>query len=285
MRRIAGLKDLASQYDSLLCDVWGVVHNGVGAFPKAVEALRRFREAAGPVVLVTNAPRPNAPIREQLQRLGVPDDAYDDVVTSGDVTRSVITPRPKTRIFHLGPERDLSLYDGLDISLVGEEEAELLSCTALLDDTVETPEDYRALLGRFVGRKIRMVCANPDLVVERGNQLVYCAGALARLYAELGGEAVLVGKPHAPIYAAAKERIATFSGSRILAVGDGLPTDIRGAVENGIPVLFVTGGIHAADFGDHANPDEERIAARLSAEGLRVAAYIPTLAWDGEGQR
>jgi len=280
MRRIAGLKDLAGQYDALLCDVWGVLHNGVGAFPKAVEALRRFRETTGPVVLVTNAPRPNPPIREQLRRLGVPDDAYDDVVTSGDVTRKVITPHPGTRIFHLGPERDLSLYDGLDISLVAEEEAELLSCTALVDDTLETPEDYRAQLGRFVDRGIRMVCANPDLVVERGDRLVYCAGALARLYAELGGEAILVGKPHAPIYAAARERIATLGGARILAVGDGLPTDIRGAVDNGIPVLFVTCGIHAADFGDHGNPDEQRLIARLNAEGLRVVAYIPNLVWD-----
>ena len=285
MRRIAGLKDLAGQYDSLLCDVWGVLHNGVRAFPNAVEALRRFREAAGLVVLITNAPRPRTPIQDQLQRLGVPDDAYDGIVTSGDVTRSVITPHPRTRIFHLGPERDLSLYEGLDVSLVAETEAELLSCTGLLDDTVETPDDYRALLGRLVGRNIRMVCANPDLVVERGDRLVYCAGALARLYIELGGEAILVGKPHAPIYAAATERIIALGGSRILAVGDGLPTDIRGAVDNEIPVLFVTGGIHAADFGDHATPDEGRVAARLRAEGLRVAAYIPALAWDEAGGR
>ena len=285
MRRIAGLKDLAGQYDSLLCDVWGVLHNGVRAFPKAVEALRRFRETAGLVVLITNAPRPSTPIQDQLQRLGVPDDAYDAIVTSGDVTRSVITPHPRTRIFHLGPERDLSLYEGLDVSLVVETEAELLSCTGLLDDTIETPDDYRALLGRLVGRNIRMVCANPDLVVERGDRLVYCAGALARLYVELGGEAILVGKPHAPIYAAAKKQIAALGGSKILAVGDGLPTDIRGAVDNGIPVLFVTGGIHAADFGDHATPDEGRVAARLTAEGLHVAAYVPALAWEEAGGR
>jgi len=280
MRRIAGLKDLAGQYDSLLCDVWGVLHNGVRAFPNAVEALRCFRETAGPVVLITNAPRPRAPIQNQLRQLGVPDDAYDAIVTSGDVTRSVITPHPRTRIFHLGPERDLSLYEGLDVSLVSETDAELMSCTGLLDDTVETPDDYRALLGRLVGKNIRMVCANPDLVVERGDRLVYCAGALARLYVELGGDAILVGKPHAPIYAAARERIAALGGSRILAIGDGLPTDIRGAVDNEIAVLFVTGGIHAADFGDHANPDEERVAARLKAEGLRVVACIPALAWE-----
>lgn len=283
MLRIAGLKDLAGEYDSLLCDVWGVLHNGVHAFPAAVDALLRFRAAGGHVVLITNAPRPQAPIREQLTRLGVPGAAYDAVVTSGDVTRTVITPHPATKLFHIGPERDLPLYDGLDIVLVPEAEAELVSCTGLLDDTVETPEDYRALFERLVGRRLRLVCANPDLVVERGSQLVYCAGALARLYAEMGGETLLVGKPHAPIYTAAKKAVADLGGTRMLAIGDGLPTDIRGAVDNALSVLFVTGGIHAADFGPHSDPDHERVAARLQAEGLSAVAYIPSLAWDGAG--
>ncbi len=281
MRRIAGLKDLAGEYDSLLCDVWGVLHNGVRAFPAAVDALLRFRKAAGRVVLVTNAPRPHQPIREQLKLLGVPDEAYDAVVTSGDVTRKVIAARPGVRLFHLGPDRDLSFYEGLDISFVPEAEAELVSCTGLLDDTVETPDDYRGLFARLVERKLPMICANPDLVVERGDRLVYCAGALARLYGELGGEAILVGKPHPPIYVVAREKVAELGGSRILAVGDGLPTDIRGAVDNGIPVLFVTDGIHAADFGPASNPDEERVAARLKAEGLKAVAFIPSLVWDG----
>jgi HAD superfamily hydrolase (TIGR01459 family) len=280
MRRIAGLRDLAGEYDSLLCDVWGVLHNGVASFPGAVEALRNFRKSTGPVVLITNAPRPKASVGEQLQRLGVPDEAYDVIVTSGDVTRNVITPHPEVKLFHLGPERDLPLYEGLDIALVAEEEAEILCCTGLLDDTVETPEDYRALFERLIERRLRMVCANPDLVVERGSELVYCAGALACLYIELGGEAVLVGKPHAPIYVAARKQIADLGGARILAIGDGLPTDIRGAVDNDLQVLFVTGGIHAADFGDHAHPNEDRVAARLKAEGLSAAAYIPKLVWE-----
>ena len=145
-------------------------------------------------------------------------------------------------------ERDLSFYDGLDARLVAEREAELISCTGLFDDNVETPEDYRKLFERLVERRLPMVCANPDIVVERGDRLIYCAGALARLYGELGGEAILVGKPHAPIYAAAKRAVAALGGRRMLAVGDGLPTDIRGAVDNAVPVLFVTGGIHAAGF-------------------------------------
>jgi HAD superfamily hydrolase (TIGR01459 family) len=205
------------------------------------------------------------------------------LVTSGDVTRMVIAERPGARLLHIGPDRDLPFYDGLDAVCVPEAEAELVSCTGLLDDTTETPDDYRPLLERLLARGLVMVCANPDVVVERGDQLVYCAGAIANLYAEMGGEAILVGKPYAPIYDAAKRQIAELGGTRTLAVGDGLPTDIRGAAENGIPVLFVTGGIHAADFGPPSNPDGARVTARLHAEGLPAVAYLPALSWDGSG--
>ncbi len=281
MRRIAGLKELTGEYDSLLCDVWGVLHNGVAAFPPAVDALVRFREIVGPVGLVTNAPRPADSVVAQLRGLGVPDGAYDTVITSGDVTRAVIAARPGAKVLHVGPDRDDAFYEGLDIALVSEDEAEIVSCTGLLDDDTETPEDYRALFERLVARGLTMVCANPDFVVERGGHLIYCAGALARLYSELGGEAVLFGKPHAPIYDAAKREIAALKGKRILAIGDGLPTDIRGAVDNDLPALFVTGGIHAADFGSHKDPDAARVVARLHAEGLDAVAHIPALAWDG----
>ncbi|HUG61685.1 MAG TPA: TIGR01459 family HAD-type hydrolase [Methylomirabilota bacterium] len=284
MRRVGGLKDLAGAYDALLCDVWGVLHNGVAAHPAAVDALLRFRETAGPVALITNAPRPARAIREQLRSFGVPDDAYDVLVTSGDVTRMVIAERPGVRLLPVGPDRDRSFYDGLDAVIASEEEAELVACTGLVDDTSEAPDDYRPLLERLVARGLVMVCANPDIVVERGDRLVYCAGALARLYTDIGGKAVLVGKPHAPIYEAARRELAGLGGARILAVGDGLPTDIRGAVENRIPVLFVTGGIHAADFGPHDAPDEARVAARLSAEGLKAVAYLPALSWNGAGR-
>jgi HAD superfamily hydrolase (TIGR01459 family) len=284
VRRIAGLEELAGEYDSLLCDVWGVLHNGVGAFPAAVDALVRFRKDVGPVVLLTNAPRPYPSIGVQLRSLGVPDEAYDFVVTSGDVTRRKIAERAGAKLFHIGPERDLPFYEGLDLTFVAEAEAELVSCTGLFDDTVETPEDYRALLTRLAARQLPMICANPDIIVERGHTHIYCAGAIARLYSELGGEAILLGKPHAPIYVAAKQKIADLGGRRVLAIGDGLPTDIRGAVDNGLPVLFVTGGIHAADFGPASDPDGERVAARLKAEGLSAVAYIPTLTWSGKLQ-
>lgn len=285
MRRVEGLKELVGEYDSLLCDVWGVLHNGVVAFPAAVDAISRFRRAAGPVVLLTNAPRPSPSVRQQLRTLGVPDDAYDAIVTSGDVTRGLIAARPGVRLFHLGPARDEPFYDDLDVAFATEKEAELVSCTGLVDDLTETPDDYRTLFKRCIGRGLPMICANPDIVVERGDQLVFCAGALARLYAELGGEAVLAGKPHAPMYEAARAKLAEHGSRRPLAVGDGLPTDIRGAVDNGFPALFVTGGIHAADFGPADAPDGARVAARLSAEGLAAIAYIPSLRWGGAETR
>ncbi|MBA3517958.1 MAG: TIGR01459 family HAD-type hydrolase [Rhizobiales bacterium] len=280
MRRIWGLSELAASFDAVLCDVWGVLHNGLAAFPGAVEALQRFRSGGGRVVLVTNAPRPAAPIRAQLRSLGVPDDAYDALVTSGDVTRAVIAERPGAKLLHIGADRDLPFYEGLDVTLVPEADAELVSCTGLFDDEAETPGDYRALLERLAARRLTMVCANPDLVVERGDRLLYCAGALARLYEELGGEAVLVGKPHAPIYRAARRLVAELGGATILAIGDGLPTDIRGACDNGLDVLFVTGGIHSADFGPTDDPDGARVEARLSAERLSAVAFLPTLVWD-----
>lgn len=281
MRRIAGLKELAGEYDTLLCDVWGVLHNGVAAFPPAVDALVQFRRAGGRVLLITNAPRPFPSIQEQLRRLGVMDEAYDFVVTSGDVTRAVIAERPGVKLLHMGPNRDLPFYEGLDVVMAAEEEAELISCTGLRDDDFESPEDYRAELERLAARGLPMVCANPDLVVERGDKLVYCAGALARLYVELGGTAILAGKPHPPIYDAAKRHVARLGGRRVLAVGDGLPTDVRGAIDQGYDVLLVTGGIHAADFGPPGEPDKDRVSARLAAEGLSVVAYLPALAWDG----
>lgn len=280
---ISGLSEIAPRYRGVLSDVWGVVHNGVAAFRPAHEALAAFRAEGGRVVLITNAPRPAAPIHVQLAGFGVPRDAYDDIVTSGDVTRDLLASRAERRIVHIGPERDLSLYDGLDGSLVDDAAGEILSVTGLVDDDTETPEDYRGRLAAFAARRVPLVCANPDIVVERGAALIWCAGALARLYEEIGGEVIMLGKPFRPIYDAARARLAAVGGPiedrEILAIGDGLPTDIRGADAQGLDVLFVTGGIHAADFGDPARPDMGLVSARLRSEGLGAVAVMPKLAW------
>lgn len=282
---IPGLAALAPRYRAILCDVWGVLHNGVAAFPAACAALQRFRRETGaPVVLITNAPRPSPPILEQLARLGVPDDAFDAVVTSGDVTRAEILAHREAPILHIGPERDRTLFADLDVTLADETAARQVVCTGLLDDERETPEDYRPLLERLVTRDLPFLCANPDIVVERGTTLIWCAGALARLYEDLGGRVTIQGKPHPPIYKAAMERLAELTGApvareAVLAIGDGLPTDIRGAVANELDVLFITGGIHGADFGPADAPDETLIRRRLAEDGLAATAALPKLVW------
>ncbi len=281
---IKGLRQLGDRYDVALCDVWGVLHNGVAAFEGAADALRRFRlENGGTVVLITNAPRPNAPIREQLQNLGIGPDAYDDIVTSGDVTRHQILARGGAPLLHIGPQRDMSLFEGLRVQISSEENADSVVCTGLLNDTVETPDDYRAQFERLTARGAPMICANPDIVVERGDTLIWCAGALARLYEDLGGDVAIAGKPHHPIYDAALKIATKLRGSvdqsRVLAIGDGLPTDIRGAFAQKLDALFITAGIHAADFGPADAPSEDLIRNRLAEEGLNAAAAIPRLAW------
>ena len=280
IKRIGGLGDLADSYGALLCDVWGVVHNGVRAYSDAVEALCAFRESHGPVVLITNAPRPAALVERQLDELNVPRAAYDAVVTSGDVTRSAVAARLGAKVLHIGPERDLGFYDGLGVELVDQdEEAELISCTGLFDDTSESPEDYRLRFAGLAGRDLTFVCANPDIVVERGDQLIWCCGALARLYAELGGRTVLAGKPFSPIYDAALKILGEPDRANVLTIGDGLYTDIKGACDYGLDALFVTGGIHAADFGPVDDPDPAVVARRLRQDGLAAVAIIPKLKW------
>ena len=281
---ISGLRAIAPRYGAIICDVWGVLHNGVVGYAEAGEALRRFRADGRPVVLLTNAPRPAFEIERILARFGIPREAYDAIVTSGDACRGHLKREGAAAAFHIGPERDLSLFEGLPLRLVGEAEAGLLVCTGLWDDDTETPDDYRAFLRRSAERGLTMVCANPDIVVERGDRLVYCAGAIAQLYAEIGGSVVLFGKPHKPVYDIAMDTVAEIAGRRlrhdqVLAIGDALPTDVKGAWGQGIPVLMVTAGIHAADFGPADAPDPALIAKRLTIEGLEITAAIPRLAW------
>jgi HAD superfamily hydrolase (TIGR01459 family) len=283
---VDGLNALAPSYKGILCDVWGVLHNGVAAFEGAHKALRTYREeTGGKVVLITNAPRPAKQVGEMLAELGVPESTYDDIVTSGDVTRGVLEAEGKKTLLHIGPNRDQPLYWNLEATFtLNDDEAEAISCTGLADDEVETPDDYRERLQKLADRGLKMICANPDIVVERGDRLIWCAGALARLYEDLGGDVVILGKPHAPIYHAALDRLSQLAGAEVaredvLAIGDGLPTDIRGAVSQDIDVLFITAGIHASDFGPSDAPDEHLIRRRLTEEGLRARAAVPRLWW------
>ncbi|CAN5146385.1 TIGR01459 family HAD-type hydrolase [soil metagenome] len=284
---VSGLAALAPAYRALLCDVWGVVHDGARAHLPATEALVRYRRGGGKVLLITNAPRPKAGVISLLDRLGVTPDAYDDIISSGVVARGMLADRPGARILHVGPERDLPIYDGLDLVLTGEGDCDLISCTGLFDDDHETPDDYRERLARWHACGLPMLCVNPDIVVERGDRLFWCAGALAERYRELNAETIVVGKPYAPIYEAALARIAELAGtpvdkSAVLAIGDGIDTDVRGAVAQGIDALFVTGGIHAQVFGERDAPDLAKVHAYLATSGLAAHALIKRLVWEEE---
>ncbi|MGQ4275228.1 TIGR01459 family HAD-type hydrolase [Terrihabitans sp. B22-R8] len=253
-----GLSALASRYDVIFCDVWGVVHNGVAAWPSASDALVRFREGGGTVVLVSNAPRPTSAVVSMLDSLGVPRDAYDGVITSGAVTREEIDRRGVRFVHAVGPQRDEGIFEGLE--LVVPEEAQLAVVTGLDDDINEVPEDYRERLVNMQAHGLHLICANPDRVVERGNTLVWCAGAIADLYEKVGGEVLHIGKPYPGIYQRALEiaqqyRGARVSKERVLAIGDSMITDVAGANRFGVDCLFVTGGIHGADIGHPPRPD------------------------------
>jgi HAD superfamily hydrolase (TIGR01459 family) len=284
--RIRGLSDIVSGYRYILCDAWGVLHNGLTAYPAAGEALVRARAAGIAAFVLTNAPRPKAEVATQFARFGVDPAAHDDIVTSGEAARDYLAARPAARAHYVGPDRDRVLLDGIDLALTGEVEADLIVCTGLFDDDRETPDDYLARMEEWVARGLPFVCANPDKVVERGDRILWCAGALAERYAALGGEVVLFGKPHAPIYATALRRLASFAGrpvhpSEVLAIGDAAETDLRGANEAGLDVLFVTAGIHAERFGPRENPDGAEIGVFLKNMDLVRAPTCRT--WRGDG--
>lgn len=282
MKMIDDFGVVSSNYDAVLCDVWGVLHNGQTAWNGASQALIAARQAGKTVVLITNSPRPNKGVRQQLGILGVPEDAYDAIATSGDVTQTLISQAAR-RQFHLGPDRDLALFDGLDVELVDEFEASAIVCTGLFDDEHETPDDYEEMLMRMRGRNLPFICANPDIVVERGDRLVYCAGALARRYGLMGGRTLIAGKPHRPIYELAMKLVAQARGTKVtraktIVIGDGITTDVKGAMDNDFDLLFVTDGIHAREYGEHGAPDMEKLRQFLDDFGAAPVAVMTKLA-------
>ncbi|MBB4658814.1 TIGR01459 family HAD-type hydrolase [Parvularcula dongshanensis] len=281
-RVIEGLSEAEAGYDALFCDAWGVIHNGHDLFPGAADALSRWRDERGPVVIITNAPRLSDVIPAQLDRLGLPRSAYDAIVTSGDATRAEVERRADLPFFRLGPAKDDGLFDAVRADFVSFEEAGAILCTGPMDDLNETPEDYRGMLEKAASRKLPMVCANPDKVVRYGDRLIYCAGALGDLYESLGGEVILAGKPHAPIYRMAREA-ALASGraaDRPLVVGDGPETDLRGANREGLDAVFVADGIFSEEArGRNGKLDEGRLAAILDAHDVTAAYGMDGLRW------
>ena len=246
---LSSISELAPSFDAWIVDIWGVMHNGARAFDAAGDACRKFRAGGGIVMLLSNAPRPFSAVIGHMASLGVDPAAYDGGVTSGDATRGMIEAWGRKPVLHIGPERDKGLFADLQATLVPAEEAEAIVCSGLWDDTKETPADYTALFERVATRRLPMICANPDLVVERGDKLVYCAGALAALYAEKGGEVIYAGKPYLPIYQrtfAAIDRIkgAPVPKERVLAIGDGVDTDLLGAHRAGLQSVLIASAVH-----------------------------------------
>jgi HAD superfamily hydrolase (TIGR01459 family) len=280
---------LAPHYDAVLSDVWGVIHNGVASFPAACDALIRFRQQGGSVVLISNAPRPGQQVIRLLDHLHVPRDCFDGIMTSGDVTRAIVEKRAGERVFLIGPERDHTIFTGLDAPFSSAEDAAYVVCTGLFDDEVETPDDYAPLLRQLRERNLFMVCANPDVVVERGDRLIYCAGALADAYKELGGEVYYAGKPHRPLYdlalaetARAREArslAAEVPLARVLAIGDSVRTDVKGAHDLGVDCLFVTAGIHAEELGHRDDPNLDTLGGIFAAAGHAPKAVTRKLVW------
>lgn len=283
---VAGLGALSPRYDLILCDVWGVLHNGLVAHASASDALRRYRSEGGVVVLVSNAPRPGASVATQLDRVGVPRSAWDAIVTSGDLTRAAVIARKDQVVHHLGPVRDRPIFDGLDVRFGDIGEADYVVCSGFDDDDRETVQDYRERLQRMRGRELWMICANPDIVVERGDRLVPCAGALAVAYEELGGEVFYAGKPHRPIYEAALQTAAKLRGGetvpldRVLAIGDAMRTDIAGASAFGIDTLLTARGIHAAELGlEEGRLDAAHVRKWLSGQACQPGGVCEVLIW------
>jgi HAD superfamily hydrolase (TIGR01459 family) len=281
----SGLAELADDYDVLFSDVWGVIHNGRESFPEACAALARFRAEKGPVVLISNSPRPAHDVVAQLDALGVPRDAWTAFITSGDATRALLSERAPGPVWKIGPDRDWPLYDGLDLAFSDPDNAAFISITGPYDDEVETPEDYRERLAGPAARGLAMICANPDRVVQRGDRLIYCGGAVADLYAELGGEVLMAGKPYAPIYDLCMVEAARLLGRevdrrRVLCIGDGVHTDVQGAENQGLDCLFVAKGIHGeAALGPDGRLSAAGVDALLASEGVKARYAMADLVW------
>ncbi|MBE0554471.1 MAG: TIGR01459 family HAD-type hydrolase [Rhodobacteraceae bacterium] len=290
-KMIRSLAEVAAGYDAVFCDLWGCLHNGKAPFPAAVAALRAFRAGGGRVVLMTNAPRPFSAVERQLNTMGVPQDAWDLIVSSGDAAQAAMLQGAVGRkVFHIGAVKDEPFFSEFPgdmaalaasqpaIERVGMLDAEGIVCTGLADDQTETPADYRAQLLLGKTRGLPMLCANPDIVVDMGEKRAYCAGALAEDYANMGGEVLYYGKPHPPIYDLARRRMG-LDDPRILCIGDGIATDVQGGIAEGLDTLFITGGIAADRFGpDPANPDPALLEEWLAVQRLSPTWAMPYLA-------
>lgn len=281
--REAGLSLLSPNYDAVLCDIWGVVHNGVRAHPQAVDALCRFRQNGGTAILVSNAPVPHTAVIDMLDRLGVTKDAYDRVITSGDMARDLMNRYRGQTIYHIGPDQDEPLFEGAEITRGALDDASAIVLSDLPEDG-NKPEDFVDDLKDWLARDLPVICANPDKVVEVGDQLIYCAGSVADLFEQMGGTVLQAGKPHSPIYSGAKAMIDTIRGAdipphKMLAIGDSVRTDATGAAGFGADFMFITGSIHAEELDAFGLSPETQILELVAPSGAKLVGYAPRLTW------
>jgi HAD superfamily hydrolase (TIGR01459 family) len=287
-RTISNLAEIAHSYDALFVDLWGCLHDGINAFPDAVAALKAYRAQGGIVLLLTNSPQPKPVVVERLEQFGVPAEAYDDIVSSGDAAQIAMASGVVGRkVYHLGPERDLAFFSDengpIDVERVPLDQAEGIVCTGMFEDMTETPDDYRLTILDAKNRGLKMLCANPDVIVDIGEKRIYCAGALAEAYTAAGGTSLYFGKPHSPIYQLAYARLATVTGrridtDRIMCIGDGITTDIQGGVAEDLDTLFITGGLAATEISETGNrPNEGELANFIASHKLSPTFAINRL--------
>lgn len=279
-------RDLLSHYDVILCDIWGVVHDGRNAYAAAGEALAKFRAAGGTVVLVSNVPVPAIGVEVVLSKTGVRRDAWDAIVAGGDIALAHIAEKGYRRLNWIGPlQRDRALFEKAPGASVPISEAEAILCSGLVDDLNETVEDYRPQLEAALARRLPFVCANPDLVVDVGERRHLCAGSLAAEYERLGGEVYWAGKPHLPAYKTARERAGALRGrmpdlERVLGIGDTVRTDLGAAQALGVDALFITAGIHRDVIMTGEEIDMESLAELFAPAGTpKAVAAMTHLRW------
>jgi HAD superfamily hydrolase (TIGR01459 family) len=283
LRFVDNVRELVTETDVILSDIWGVIHDGLTGFPGPCEALRTFREQGGTVILITNAPRPADSVQAQLRDMNIADETYDAIVSSGDLTRNYVASHVRQSLFQIGPGRDSPVFNGLDVQFAPLERADYIVCTGLFDDETEMPEDYRDMLTQALTRKLTLICANPDMIVERGHRMIPCAGAVAELYRDMGGDVIFYGKPHRPIYDRALELAAAKRGkqtpaNRILAIGDSVRTDLTGANAMGLNCLFVTRGIHSEEF-EYLGDIDDAMIQQLFGSSKPPIALTRDLKW------
>lgn len=274
-RILSSLSEISDAYDAIFCDLWGCYHNGIEPYEAAVSACRGFRENGGTVILLTNAPRPAHGVKAFLDRIGAPEDSYDAIVSSGAACQAALASGKFGRsFFYVGQDRDLHMLSDVGLAPAPLDDASAILITGLRDDRVETPEDYAAEISTWVDRGLTMLCANPDIQVDRGRERLWCAGAIARDYKAAGGEVIYFGKPHLPVYERCHEVLREHMGhevpkERVLAIGDGILTDVPGGIAAGLDTLFVTGGLAAQDLGpDPEHPQQDLLDRFLEQSGL-----------------